>query len=137
MPAPTIEGLTSILGFGLVRPFQRAAGADFVRAGGERVVRSAIGQIMGTLPGELRWRPTFGTDLERIRHRGMSEEMVGTARALTEGAIGAWEPRISGIATKMRMVDTQFFIEVRWQVVGQGSLANQVLLGPVTQEVVI
>ena len=36
------------LGFGLLRPFRRDRKADFAAAGGEALLRSAVGQILGT-----------------------------------------------------------------------------------------
>ena len=39
----------SPFGFGLLRPFQRDRRSDFAAAGGERVVRSAVGQVLGTI----------------------------------------------------------------------------------------
>jgi hypothetical protein len=39
----------NFLGFGLLRPFQRDLRSDFAAAGGERLIRSAVGQILGTM----------------------------------------------------------------------------------------
>lgn len=53
------------LGFGLLRPFRRDLKADFAADGGERLVRSAVGQILCTMAssdftqGEVPWRTDY------------------------------------------------------------------------------
>jgi hypothetical protein len=37
--------MKEFLGFGLTRPFQRDLRSDFAAAGGEQLIRSAVGQI--------------------------------------------------------------------------------------------
>jgi hypothetical protein len=41
--------MLEFLGFGLLQPFQRDGRADWVAAGGEPLIRSAVGQILGTI----------------------------------------------------------------------------------------
>jgi hypothetical protein len=53
------------LGFGLLRPFRRNQKADLAADGGEAAVRSAVGQILGTMAGsdvtqgEVPWRTDY------------------------------------------------------------------------------
>jgi len=47
--SPCEVTMLEFLGFGLVRPFQRDGRADFAAAGGEQLVRSAVGQVLGTV----------------------------------------------------------------------------------------
>jgi hypothetical protein len=62
--APARGTGNEFLGFGLLRPFRRDLKADFASDGGERVIRSAVGQILCTMAGseftqgELPWRPS-------------------------------------------------------------------------------
>lgn len=61
----TKQGRESAAGFGLIRPFQRDRKADFAAGSGEALVRSAVGQIPGTMAssdftqGEVRGAPTI------------------------------------------------------------------------------
>ncbi len=137
MAGPTIEGKRSFLGFGLIRPFQRAGGNDFLVAGDVRLIASAIGQILGTKPGDLRWRPSFGVDLERVRHKNLTEENEALALALSANALSQFEPRIEFSVAKAEKKDTTLKITVEWQVIAANTPRNQVLLGPVTTEVEI
>ena len=53
------------LGNGLLRPFRRDQKADFAAAGGEEVIKSAVGQVLGTMgssdftQGEVAWRTDY------------------------------------------------------------------------------
>ncbi len=135
MAAIEIEGRRSFLGFGLVRPFQRAGGADFVTAGGERGLASALGQILGTTPGDLRWRPSFGADLQPIRHQNMTEERLALAITLATNSIVAFEPRIQLQDVKAESIETKLRVSARWQAIATNNPLNQVLTGPVVTEV--
>src|ERR1041384_6618108 len=92
--------MLEFLGFGLVRPFRRDGRADFLAAGGEAVIRSAVGQILGTggasegKPGELPWRTDFGSLLHRLRHQRNDSVLQELARVYVVDALKRWEPRI-------------------------------------------
>lgn len=135
MAAIETDGQQSFLGYGLVRPIQRAGGNDFVAAGGERLIRSAIGQILGTKPGDLRWRPSFGCDLERFRHANMDEGLLALVRAAVAGALRIYEPRIQLTNVTLNKDDTKLLIMVTWQVIDVNTATNQTLLGPIETEV--
>lgn len=98
LPAPTVSTKTAAgldpLGFGVSRPFKRSVGQDFETAFGVPLVNSDVGQILGTSPGELRWRPSFGTPLSRLRHQNNSPALAEITRVHVERALARWEPRI-------------------------------------------
>lgn len=66
--------MQEFLGFGLLRPLRRDQKADFAAAGGGQFIRSAVGQILGTVGSsdftqrELPWRTDFGSLLHVLRH---------------------------------------------------------------------
>jgi phage baseplate assembly protein W len=92
--------MQEFLGFGLTRPFQRDGRADFAAAGGEQLIRSAVGQILGTIgasdvtPGELPWRTEFGSLLHRLRHQKNDNVLQELARVYVVEALKRWEPRV-------------------------------------------
>ena len=133
----------STLGFGLVWPFRRLASSDFLAAEGEALIRSSVKQILGTRPGEIPWNPAFGINLERYRNKNAN---AGLGQAISQDIVAAlqlWEPRIQvlGCAATLEIADAGtssknvIRIRVDW-VVRTGALeGNNVLIGPVSQEV--
>lgn len=57
---------------GLLRPFQRDQKNDFATGKGNDLLKSRIGQILGTEEGELEYDSAFGSKLHLLRHRGAS-----------------------------------------------------------------
>src|SRR4051794_584912 len=100
--------MLEFLGFGLVRPFRGDGRADFLAAGGESVIRSAVGQILGTVgasdgtPGEIPWRTDFGSLLHRLRHQKNDSVLQELARVYVVDALKRWEPRIIVTAVAVR-----------------------------------
>ena len=88
------------LGNGLLRPFRRDEKNDFANGSGEELVRSAVGQVLGTRctsatqVGELPWRPEFGSLLPTLRHANNSDEIQQIAQAFVVDALRRWEPRV-------------------------------------------
>jgi phage baseplate assembly protein W len=86
--------------FGLVRPFQRDGKSDFTAAGSERLIRSAVGQILGTVggsdftQGELLWNTSFGSLLHLLRNRKNDAALQELARLYVVDALKRWEPRV-------------------------------------------
>jgi uncharacterized protein len=87
------------LGFGLTRPFRRDE-RDFAAAGGEQLIRSAVGQILGTIAssegstGEVPWRPEMGSLLPILCHRRNGPVLQELARVYVVEALARWEPRV-------------------------------------------
>jgi phage baseplate assembly protein W len=83
----------SPLGFGLVRPFRRTAQNDFASASGPPLVRACVGQVIGTVVGEVPWRPRFGTLLARLRHMRNTAALPELARLSIGEGLQRWETR--------------------------------------------
>ena len=96
-----------LLGFGAIRPFRRDGKSDFAAAGGEAAVRSAVGQILGTMAGsdftqgELPWRTEFGSLLHLLRHKRNDAVLQELARVYVVDALKRWEPRV--VVTSVQM----------------------------------
>jgi uncharacterized protein len=92
--------MQEFLGFGLLRPFRRDQKADFAAAGGGALIRSAVGQILGTVgssdftQGELPWRTEFGSLLHLLRHQKNDRVLQELARVYVVDALKRWEPRV-------------------------------------------
>lgn len=93
---------TSVAGFGILRPFRRDGKGDFAAGGGEENLNSCIGQVLGTrctspngkFPGELPWRPGFGSMLELLRHMPFDETRKKLGEVYVRQALARWEPRV-------------------------------------------
>jgi len=136
------------LGNGLVHPFRRVASSDFASAEGEALVRSSISQIIGTKFGELPWRPEFGVDLESFRNKNAVQALAGTIASQITEALQTWDQRITvlGVETSIDSSDpfadyslrNKIVCKISWVVVTDAaSEANNVLIGPVSQEVAL
>ena len=97
----------ALVGFGLIRPFQRDRKADFAAAGGEALIRSAVGQILGThgsseaTTGEIPWRPELGSRLDLLRHQKNDAVLQELGRAYVVDALKRWEPRVRVTSVKV------------------------------------
>lgn len=92
----------AFLGRGLIRPLRRNQNGDFASAEGAELVRSCVGQIVGTRcstpggaqQGELPWRTEFGSLIHLLRHAPNNTVRRGLAQSYVTDALKAWEPRI-------------------------------------------
>jgi uncharacterized protein len=137
--------MLEFLGFGLVRPFQRDGRADFAAAGGEQLVRSAVGQVLGTIgtseitPGEVHWRTDFGSLLHRLRHQKNDSVLQELGHVYVVDALRRWEPRV--VVTDVRITREQregenvLAIRLRYDIVSTNSTGNNVLLSAIEQSV--
>jgi phage baseplate assembly protein W len=131
------------LGFGLLRPFRRDLKADFAADGGERIVRSAVGQVLGTMAGsdftqgEVPWRTEFGSLLHLLRHKRNDSVLQELARVYVVDALKRWEPRVAVTSVQMtrEQQDGQnvLAIRIRYNLVDRASGA--VLLQDLDQTV--
>lgn len=93
-------GANAHLGNGLLRPFRRNQKNDFANADGEKLVRSAVGQVLGTrgsnerIVGELPWNTEFGSLIEILRHMPNDDTLQELGRLFVVEAIQRWEPRV-------------------------------------------
>jgi uncharacterized protein len=139
--------MLEFLGFGLLRPFQRDGRADFAAAGGEQLVRSAVGQILGTIgasdltPGEVPWRHDFGSLLHRLRHQKNDGVLQELGRVYVVEALKRWEPRI--VVTRVRIAREQhdgenvLAIRLRYDVISTNTPGNNVILSEIEQTVML
>lgn len=135
--------MLEFLGFGLVRPFRRDGRADFLAAGGEPVIRSAVGQVLGTIgasdvtPGEIPWRTEFGSLLHRLRHQKNDSVLQELARVYVVDALKRWEPRIVVTAVtvgrEQQDGDNVLAIRIRYDVISTNTLGNNVILSGIEQ----
>lgn len=119
------------LGFGLLRPFRRDLKADFAADGGERIVRSAVGQVLGTMAGsdftqgEVPWRTEFGSLLHLLRHKRNDAVLQELARVYVVDALKRWEPRVAVTSVQMtrELQDGQnvLAIRIRYNLVDRAS----------------
>jgi phage baseplate assembly protein W len=135
MALATIEELRrALIGNGIIKPLRRLSGSDFVTGSGVQLIRAAISQILGTRVGELRWRPEFGIDLERYRHRPASDT---TATNITEeilDALTTFEPRIRVSDVDVTIDENIIRIKILWLLASRGP-EEGIILGPITTEV--
>ncbi|HET9621798.1 MAG TPA: GPW/gp25 family protein [Kofleriaceae bacterium] len=137
--------MQDFLGFGLTRPFRRDLRSDFVAAGDEDAIRSAVGQILGTIgasdrtPGELPWRPELGSQLYLLRHQKNDAVLAELARVYVVDALQRWEPRVIVTAvavTREAQSGTDVLaVHVRYDVISANTPGNNVVLSGLEQSV--
>jgi len=128
---------------GLLRPFRRDQKADFAAAGGEQLIRSAVGQILGTVgssdftQGELPWRTSLGSLLHLLRHQKNDRVLQELARVYIVDALKRWEPRVVvtavQIAREQHDGENVLAIRIRYDVVSTNVPGNNVVLSDVQQ----
>lgn len=129
------------LGSGLLRPFRRDEKSDFAHASGEDLVKSAVGQVLGTrctsaqAVGELPWRPEFGSLLYTLRHANNNDALEQIAQGFVIDALRKWEPRVNitgfGINRKASMPngpEDVLEILVQYDVIDRNVRGNNVIL---------
>jgi phage baseplate assembly protein W len=131
------------LGFGLLRPFRRDRKADFAAAGGEALLRSAVGQILGTMAssdftqGELPWRTEFGSLLHLLRHQKNDAVLQELARVYVVDALKRWEPRVQLTSVQVTRErdrgENVLAIRLRYNIISANVPGNNVLIEGVEQ----
>jgi len=137
--------MQEFLGFGLLRPFRRDQKADFAAAGGDALIRSAVGQILGTVgssdftQGELPWRTEFGSLLHLLRHQKNDRALQELARVYVVDALKRWEPRVVvtsvQIAREQQDGENVLAIRLRYNVISTNVPGNNVIFSGVEQTV--
>jgi len=135
------------LGYGPLRPFRRDRKADFAAAGGEALVRSAVGQILGTMAGsehtqgELPWRTEFGSLLHLLRHQKNDAVLQELARVHVVDALKRWEPRVRVTSVKVTREqqdgENVLAIRLRYSIVSANTPGNNVIVAAVEQTVFV
>ena len=134
-----------LIGYGLLRPFQRGA-RDFVTGGGADAVKSAVGQILGTLgasattQGEIPWRTELGSLLHLLRHQNNDAALQELARVYVTDALQRWEPRVRVTGVKVTRERQEgkdvLAIRVRYSVLSTGAQSSP-LVGGIEQTVTL
>lgn len=133
------------LGHGLLRPFRRDEKSDFANASGAALVKSVIGQILGTraastaAQGEIPWRTNAGSLLYLLKH-GSSVSVAGVARIYAQDALRKYEPRIEVLDVSLSDPESlqdrnRARIVVSWRLIDRDTRRNQVISGPWTADV--
>jgi phage baseplate assembly protein W len=132
---------------GLLRPFRRDQKSDFAAAGGEALIRSAVGQILGTMcssdftQGEMPWRTTFGSLLHLLRHQKNDNVLQELARVYVVDALKRWESRIvvTGVQVTREHQDGEnvLAVRIRYDLIAINVPGNNVILAGVEQSVVV
>ena len=135
----------AFLGVGVLRPFRRDQKADFAAAGGEALIKSAVGQVLGTVgasdftQGELPFRTEFGSLLHLLRHQKNDRVLQELARVYVVDALKRWEPRvrITSVEVTREQLDGEnvLAIRVRYDVIAANAPGNNVILAGVEQTV--
>ena len=128
-----------------MRPFRRDQKADFAAAGGEALIKSAVGQVLGTVgasdftQGELPFRTEFGSLLHLLRHQKNDRVLQELARVYVVDALKRWEPRvrITSVEVTREQLDGEnvLAIRVRYDVIAANAPGNNVILAGVEQTV--
>lgn len=125
------------LGAGLITPFRRLGSADFMSSSGPDLVRSAIRQIVGIQRGELRWRPTFGTRIARMKHKPNTEGLEHMFNDDLQNAIKQNEPRVTTVNVTTNRQEDRLNAAIQWSLSSKNTSGNQTLIGPDNFNVVI
>lgn len=82
-------------------------------------VGQCISIILGTMPGEDPWRPTFGCDLTQFIDRPLPAALPAIVGAVT-AAIETWEPRVKVLNVTAQPVGASapgsLTVNVVWQI---------------------
>lgn len=135
------------LGVGILRPFRRDQKSDFAAAGGEALIRSAVGQVLGTMcssdftQGELPFRSEFGSLLHLLRHQKNNNVLQELARVYVVDALKRWEPRVvvTGVQVTRDHQEGENVLAVRltYDVRSTNTAGSNVLLAGVEQTVLV
>ena len=110
---------------------------DFISSAGVPLVRAAITQIIGTLKGEVRWRPRFGTRLAKYKHKPNTDSLTELISTELQASIKLYEPRISTLQVDVTRDDNVSIAKISWSIVDKNVAGNNVIVGPDTFSVVI
>ncbi|MBI3184814.1 MAG: GPW/gp25 family protein [Myxococcales bacterium] len=136
-----------LLGNGLLRPFRRDAKSDWAAAGGEALVRSSVGQVLGTMAasdftqGEVPWNTSFGSLLHLLKHQKNDAVLQELARVHVVDALKRWEPRVRvtsvQVSRERQNGENVLSIRVRYDLIDRQVPGNNVLLAGLEQTVLV
>jgi phage baseplate assembly protein W len=135
------------LGRGLLRPFRRDRKQDFAADAGETLIRSAVGQVLGTMAasdftqGELPWNSSFGSLLHLLRHQKNDAVLQELARVHVVDALKRWEPRVRvtsvQVSRERQDGENVLAIRVRYDLIDRQVPGNNVLIPDIEQVIAV
>lgn len=130
---PTTDRLRKeFTGNGIITPMARLGTSDFLSAYGAALVKSRISQVLGTRKGELPWRPDFGSDLDRFRHKNLHERDKSALVNEVTSILAKWEPAISLTNVSITSRGTYTYVRITWKF--RQSDGSTIALPSTTQE---
>ena len=132
-----------LLGNGVLAPLARVQGNDFNSAEGEPLIKAAVKQIMHTRPGQVRWRPSFGLDIEEYRHTNATAALASQLASEIGRQVAMWEPRLNVVDVVASIqpedksaptVRNKIDAKITWTVNAEASASSAVLNDPVVQQ---
>lgn len=124
----------AFLGYGPIRPFRRNGRGDIAHAGGAALVRSCVGQVLGTrassefVQGEIPWRPEFGSLMHLLKHRKNNSALSELARAWAQEALTTWEPRVRVTSVSTTKRERALYARVVFDLIDRNVPGNNVLV---------
>jgi phage baseplate assembly protein W len=139
----------SFVGRTMIRPVSRELKIDWVTGSGNKLVASAVGQILGTRcdspldVGELPWRTEFGSQLYRLRNKLNSQALVELARQYVIEALQRWAPwvRVTNVQLVRKKNNANdlnvLVIRVQYQLKSQTDINNQIVVRGLETDVLL
>lgn len=112
--------ITNPLGCGITCPLRFTSAQDFATSEGRDLVKSDLMQLLGTVEGEVPWRPALGTRLSRLRHRSNTQALGALARVEVDRAVSRFEPRIRVKSVSLpKALDSKMDLHLDYEVAGK------------------
>ena len=104
---------------GLLSPFQRDRKRDFASGSGTELLRSKLRQVLLTrgaahgAEGEMPWRTSFGSALDRLRHQRNDAVLAELARVYVRDALAKWIPSAKLTRISIEREGSSIFLKIR------------------------
>lgn len=99
---------------GLTIPFRRDQAQDFASASGAALRASKVRQVLGTSPGELPWRTSFGAGLADLRHKNNDAVLGELARVRARDAMRTWISDVTVTSVVPERDDTTLNLRIHY-----------------------
>ena len=87
---------------------------------GEEIIKEKIKQVLLTQKGELAWDPSFGSNLNKVRHQKNTRVISELARVYIEEAIEQHIPEVQIIDTVAQRGDSSIVISIIYAIGDDG-----------------
>ncbi len=126
------DAATNFLGSGFAFPFRTgAAGLPDVKfVTGRPLVAGVVNFLLNTMPGDLRWAPGIGADLEAFRQKPVNRTTEEDAIRALEQSLGASEPRLADVrvTSERRAPEERIDLATRFVLITAPTAASDVRL---------